>query len=357
MVGEFASFETWAMLGEHVPFAVIATDHAGIVRVWSPGAEELYGWSQGAALGCHIQSLTVGPLEQEVASEIMERVMSGETWEGNFHARRQDGSLAEVHVVDIPMSSQGASPVGIVGLSFAVIPTRNTDRMKSLRLLADEIYFSRQEERSLIARELHDGVGQMLTAARSHLLGIMNEAATTNGAFGAGGKSVEYIDRALDGIKAISGGLLEPRFDIWQLILRIIESAEDFQIRTGVLVSVDIGGTIEELRQIPDSTARIGFHIVREAMTNCERHAKASHIQVLLAVDGEGFTVTVTDNGIGISENADGIGLRIMRDRIQQVGGSISMSNVFPNAAHEELTSGTRVHAVIPVLHKIAKLT
>ena len=106
-----------ARLLEQVRTAVIAIDLQGTVTHWNEHAERLYGWLREEALGRDIMELTVGPVEVEVAQEIMERLRAGETWEGEFIVRRKDGSTFPAHVSASLIYDARGRAAGIVGIS------------------------------------------------------------------------------------------------------------------------------------------------------------------------------------------------------------------------------------------------
>lgn len=106
-----------AQLLDQVQAAVIATDTDGGVIHWNKHAERLYGWTREEALGRNVLDLTVGPDEAGVAEEIMARLRSGLSWEGEFTTRRKDGSRFPAYVSDALVYDEAGRPAGVVGVS------------------------------------------------------------------------------------------------------------------------------------------------------------------------------------------------------------------------------------------------
>ena len=173
----------WATLLQHLPVAVIATDETGVVELWTEGATQLFGWSAAEAIGRPVTDLTVGPSEQRVADDIIRRVMALNVWEGEFTARRRDGTSVDIHVIDAPILDEHGTLAGIVGVSIDVSLSRS-DLQRTLhevRSYADVTAAALDADRARITRELHDDLGQVLTAVRSELLWLRELPADQHG--------------------------------------------------------------------------------------------------------------------------------------------------------------------------------
>ena len=108
----FAPAELLAALGP----AVIATDLEGTVVFWNAGAERVYGWTAGEAIGQNIGALTVPTVSTEVAADIMAALRGGVPWSGGFPVQRKDGTVFPALVTDSGVYRDGAL-VGIVGIT------------------------------------------------------------------------------------------------------------------------------------------------------------------------------------------------------------------------------------------------
>ena len=167
--------------------AVIATDPNGVVSHWNRHAETLYGWSQGEAIGQNIRDLTIGPTEANIAEAILAQVERGQRWEGDFQARRKDGTLVDVHVSDAPVFDARGRVVGIVGVSV-------------------DISERKAYEAQLTHQALHDGLtglpNRALLSDRLHL--ALRRIGETGGDW-SGTVAVLFID--LDRFKLINDSL------------------------------------------------------------------------------------------------------------------------------------------------------
>ncbi|MEZ5098555.1 MAG: PAS domain S-box protein [Thermoleophilia bacterium] len=111
------------MLLDTVQQAVIATDRDGLVTYWNRHAQTLYGWTADEVLGRQVASIVPSEESAEAARAIMAALDAGGMWEGDFEARRRDGTTFTAHVTDSPIVVDGEQ-VGIVGISMDVSEER-----------------------------------------------------------------------------------------------------------------------------------------------------------------------------------------------------------------------------------------
>ena len=151
-----------AQLLDTVEQAVIATDTEGKITYWNRHAEKLYGWCASEAVGRNILEVTPAETSSEQASEILRSVTSGETWTGEFHVRRRDGSTFPVQVSDTPIHDEGGRLVGVVGVSADI-----TERRRSERAILEAERKALREYETLLTRLTH--LAESLGTARDHL--------------------------------------------------------------------------------------------------------------------------------------------------------------------------------------------
>jgi len=329
----------WEELGEVAPFAVIATDVEGKVRVWSPGAQLLYGWAVEETIGRPIQDLTVGPVDRRVAQEIMEQVVRGEIWEGTFHARNRKGEVVEVFVVDLPICDIEGRPCGIVGVSFRLDSDRFQEPVENLLSLARQIRESRLRDRTRIARVLHDDIGQMLATVRTDCLSL---------AEGIGSESLMnvagHLDIAITQLRQQVAFLMESPIDVWEMILRCYEMTRELRSRVDLLADCRIIGSLNDFQCVDVETASTAYSMVRESLRNVERHSGAQHVEVCVSAQAGALTVTVVDDGKGMDDSQFGMGLSILRESAEQLHGQLDV-----RAVREGDLTGTSVNLRMPI--------
>ena len=122
--------------------AIIATDTAGVVTVWNQGAEHLYGWSRAEALGQNIGALLVSVDQSADGVEILESVVAGTAWNGEFTLRRKDGAIVPVFASDSPIFNADGEVVGVIGVSVDLSERKRSEELlqtqyRVTRLLAE----------------------------------------------------------------------------------------------------------------------------------------------------------------------------------------------------------------------------
>lgn len=328
-------------LVEVVPnaLAIIATDIEGTVTIWNEYASLLYGWSAEEALGHSIADLTVGPVTQEVAEEIMDRLRLGESWAGTFEARRRSGELVQVNVLDAPLLDEAGQVVGIVGFSREDVQQmeRSLLELDELRELAGRLDEVRRDEARRIAGQVHDEFSQRL-----HLLIQRTSRLAGNG--GLPDEARQLLSELLDveqelvGVMhGVCGSLRPPLLDELGVVAAL-EHLIDSINELGLAVDLRLDPDVDHLES---AISEVLFAIVQEALSNVLAHAEADSCSVVIAVEDDPALVTleVSDDGRGYSGRV-GFGLRLMRERARRVGGTLEIGS------HDE--GGTRVTVRLP---------
>ena len=193
-----------------------------------------------------------------------------------------------------------------------------------LRNLSGRLQSLLEEERTRISREIHDELGQALTAIKLEL-SLIRRSLVSDGLDEQVAKVQEIergVIRIIRTVRKISTELRPGILDELGVAAAIEWMAKDFQNRTGIGCKVAIQG----VDKIPDNVrATAIFRIVQEALTNVMRHAAASQVNVSLKKKDHTLVVEVRDNGIGIIEgriiDSKSFGLIGIRERVQLLGG------------------------------------
>jgi signal transduction histidine kinase len=217
---------------------------------------------------------------------------------------------------------------------------------RELRRLSSSLIAMQDEERRRIARELHDGLGQELTAAKMIVDGILlqgAESSANNHAVVADASSL--IDRAIQQVRSISHLLHPPLLDEVGLLSALRWFLEGLTKRSGIETVLDVQPP--EFPRLPAELETTIFRIVQEALNNVFRHSGARNGWITLKQKDNQLVVTVRDNGKGVGAKVmefrpDSIGMGIggMRQRVKEFGGELRLECVNP---------GTIVEVVIPL--------
>jgi signal transduction histidine kinase len=205
----------------------------------------------------------------------------------------------------------------------------------------------RERERTRVAREIHDELGQVLTALKMDLSYLSKKLpAELPSLRTKTNLMLRFVDMTIQSVKRITMDLRPGLLDHLGLIAAIEWQAEEFQKRTGIRYTLSFDP--DDLDLNPDLSTSV-FRIFQETLTNIARHAHATEIKITLLENDGILKLTVTDNGIGISkdqiENPKSFGLMGIKERAYFSGGEAKI--------HGQKGKGTTVSVSIPLPGKM----
>jgi signal transduction histidine kinase len=220
------------------------------------------------------------------------------------------------------------------------------DSTEQLQAMSRRLVDIQESERRQLSREMHDRVGQNLTAL-SISLDILKTQIGQNGneAFRLRlDDAAALLESTAGSIENVMSELRPPMLDDYGLLPALQWYANEFSSRTGVAVTVDGDG---QSGRLPQASEIALFRIVQEALNNVAKHAHAGRVHIALEREGARFTMSVSDDGVGLeapaasaAKHRHGLGMVTMRERTQAVGGEFEIG-----AAPDR---GTRVVVRVP---------
>ncbi len=316
---ELSPNAVWIAEGDRVVFV----NRACVALFAAPSRESLVGRSIYSLL--HPESHAV------VRQEVGRALESGDTLP-LLHERieRLDGRVRDVEIALAPLPDHGRTTLQMV---LNDITQRKHEALElarsrhALRGLSERLVEAREDERRGIARELHDDLGQRLTALKMELASL-RQGLAGRAAEGRIGAMLELLDETVASVRRIAADLRPLMLDDLGLNAAIEWLARDASRRMGVEVSVQLGEGDPPL----DERASIAlYRMVQEALTNVARHAHATeaHIEIAQVVDT--LLLSVRDNGVGFPESATlkegSFGLMGIRERAFMLGGQMEVDN------------------------------
>jgi signal transduction histidine kinase len=231
----------------------------------------------------------------------------------------------------------GSLLLGLVVAVTAVIRLRVLERQseaerdvsaaaeRQMRELSQQLVATQEEERKKLSRELHDHVGQMLTALRMELGRIdrLRGPADTQLA-GAVSEGRQLVDNMVRTVRDLALGLRPSMLDDFGLQPALEWHVRDLGRRYGVPIELVVTGDFEDL---PEQHRTCVYRAVQEALTNCVRHSQATRITVAMSDHPDGLNLSVTDDGVGFDpgRRAGGLGLRGLEERVRELHGTMSI--------------------------------
>jgi PAS domain S-box-containing protein len=214
-----------------------------------------------------------------------------------------------------------------------------------LQILSQRLVEVQESDRRSLARELHDRVGQTLTALNLNLTIIGNQLADHSSQTVSRrlSDSIKLVTEMIDIVRDVMSDLRPVVLDEFGLTAALQAFLARFETRYGL--HVEFSGADHSFPRMGDAMEMTVLRITQEALMNIARHAQAKNVSVLLRMEKECLVLTIKDDGIGLeevdSESPDSHGLTIMRERAEAVGGNLKISSI-PE-------QGTTIEASLPI--------
>lgn len=212
------------------------------------------------------------------------------------------------------------------------------------RGLARAVWTVQEEERRRLARELHDGIGQTLTALKNHLDHLAGKAEAEGSRFSEDlTAAAEMAGAAVHDTRELSRLLRPPVLDDLGLVPALSWLVRTLEKRTGLAVELRIEGELaaaggsdgdaeRDPGRLDPELETLIFRVVQEALTNTLKHSGARRAQIAVAADAAAVRVRVADSGAGFDPDSTldgaagtGVGLAGMRDRVELFGGRLHL--------------------------------
>jgi PAS domain S-box-containing protein len=322
------------VLFEQAPQAVALTNaDNGVLRVNGDFAR-VFGYTPQETAGRRLDDLIVPAESRDEFRKHTEPVMAhGQRVDVEGIGQRKDGSCLHVSMVRVPVSlPDGQSAVYSI---FRDITERKRAEEEleasrdKLRALAARLQSVREEERTRVAREIHDELGQALTAIKFGLSSLIPTLSEDQQLRSDKIESLQQLaDQTIQSVRRIATNLRPRILDELGLAPAVEWAAEEFEARTGIRCRLDLP---EDDVVVDQERATALFRILQEALTNVTRHAHATDVQVRLAGEDGGLTLEVHDNGQGFDDKQlsrqRSLGILGMQERALILGGEFTVTS------------------------------
>lgn len=315
--------------------AIVVYDLEGRAKYVSESFTDMFGWTMGEVEGRQVPY--VPESERTATMRRVEGVLREGIPGSGFETKRltKSGEILDVSISASRYHDHEGKPAGILVIVRDISEQKQAEEAlaqseKQLRLLSAQLLTAQEKERKRVARELHDGIGQSLTAIKFRLENAVKQA---NRAMGSESiQSLEalipVIQAAIEEVRRISMDLRPSTLDDLGILATITWFCREFQ---AVYSGIRIEKRIEmEEDQVREPLKIVIFRILQEALNNVAKHSRADCICVCLWKTGDTIELTIRDNGVGFDRDlvaADvncgrGFGLASMRERAESLGGT-----------------------------------
>jgi PAS domain S-box-containing protein len=343
-------------------YAVFVLDPEGRVITWNPGAQALKGYTRDEIVGQHFSKFY---LPEAVASgwparELMLARKQGRFADEGFRVRK-DGTSFWASVIITPLIASDGKLTGFAKVTQDLSDRRQAEervqalnrelrqrvteldesrrvvelRTLELQKLSARLMVVQDEERRRLARDLHDELGQQLSALKMMLPKRKEDE-----------EASEVLDNAISAVRNLSYLLHPPLLDETGLRSALYWYVDGMVKRSGIQISLTI--TPQVFPRLAKDLEMTIFRVIQESLTNVYRHANSESVRVEIDKQSEWVVMRIRDYGKGLpreisgktSSSSLGVGITGMRERVRQFGGELTLSRAEP---------GTLVEAKIPL--------
>ena len=331
-----AQFQTYI---DNAPDGVFLTNETGKYIEVNEAASRITGYSKDELLCMSISDLLPPESQEDGLNHFAEVVIKG-TSKADLLYKHKNGTERWWTVEAVKLDENR-----FLGFTKDITDRKNAimEVMKAreeLQFLNHYLMDAREAERASVAMEIHDELGQAMTAIKIDMNWVMEHLADKDKASQKLSKIIEMVNDTIKKVQRISAELRPGLLDDLGLATAIEWYCGEFEQRTGIVCTL-------KLEEVPEGEERTNlalFRIFQEALTNVIRHARATDVSIELSFDPQGICMTIEDNGVGIQQkkitDVKSLGLIGMRERARQINGSVEFS--------KNGVAGTKIITFIP---------
>jgi PAS domain S-box-containing protein len=297
----------------------------------------------------------IHPEDSDFVKRIVEEaVKTREPYNFYFRLVRPDGEVRIIHARGTVMADEQGNAVRMYGASQDVTDSKMAENAlrqsyQEIRRLTEHLQKIREEERTRIAREIHDELGQQLTVIKMDVSWLNKKIDDTNPAVKQRLTDLlEMLNTSVQSVRKISYELRPNLLDLG-LDVTIERQLKEFEKRSGIKTCFS---KMEDPLELDEPTKTSLFRILQESLTNIARYSQASDVRVNLIKESAQIILRITDNGKGFDMNKVAekktLGLLGMKERASMMGGTFSIAS--------EPGRGTAITVTIPAEEKNEQL-
>ena len=324
---------------QYTPAVVYIKDKEGRYSLVNSRFEELFEVKNETVKGKTDYDLLPQELADQFRDSDLKVLHNSRSYQENEHIPQTDG-LHTYLSVKFPIYDESGAISGVCGILNDITALKKAQDL--LRRLSAGIMANQEKERSAIARELHDELGQVLTALRMDSVWMHERLKKLDPKASQRALTMcRLIDKNIEDVRGMAFRLRPGVLDDLGLVDALEWYTTDFERRTEITCMFEY----DNVPPLNETVATAAYRVAQEAITNVARHAFASRVEVLLKVQNGALTLEISDDGIGFNSlvlsDSEGLGVAGMRERAALINGTLEV--------YSQPEKGTRVSFKIPL--------
>jgi PAS domain S-box-containing protein len=333
------------------PASIVITDTAGTIEYVNPKYCEVSGYSENELFGKNSRILKSGHQSQEFYQDLWETITSGREWRGELQNRKKNGELFWEYASISPVLNETGKITSFVGVKEDITRQKKAQDEAS-RLLSDNRRLSRQlmqsqeDERRYIARELHDELGQSLTAIDT-VSRLISLNSSDEGVIDKANEIASITSELFKDVRSMLITIRPPMLDSVGLSAALENMTAQWKASADISCTLNIADNLDDF---PDIVNIVIYRVLQECLTNISRHAMADRVEITLSTFArqsesdlsEGvLQLDIRDNGKGVNleePNVMGLGMVGIRERVHALGGSCAFNSLPGQGMHISIT-------------------
>ncbi len=324
---------------KYTPAVVYIKDKEGRYILVNSRFEELFDVKNEAVKGMTDYDVLPKKVADQFRASDLKVLADSRSCQENEHIPQADG-LHTYLSVKFPIYDESGAISGVCGILNDITALKKAQ--DQLRRLSAGIMANQEKERSAIARELHDELGQVLTALRMDSVWMQQRFMNSDAKASERALTMcRLIDKNIEDVRGMAFRLRPGVLDDLGLVDALEWYTSDFERRTEIICVFEY----EKVPSLSETVATAAYRITQEAITNVARHAFASRVEVMLKAQNGTLTLEVADDGRGFYSpdlsDSEGLGIAGMRERAALVNGTLEVVS--------QPDKGTRVCFKVPL--------
>lgn len=334
------SEERFRSLVEQASDAILITDeHMNYIHV-NTAATRMLGYTRQELLNLNASDITT--LNSKEILLLIQELKEGKKVMQERIFKRKDGSSVPVEISASIMKNGNFMAIVRDISERKRIQEQVKKYNEELKLLTAHLLLVREEERKRIGREVHDELGQQMTAIKMDIAWIDKKISAEETQIKLKLKNVnELLDGSNASVRRIISELRPSALDEFGLMNALEWHGKQFTSSSGVPVNIQ---SSQELIRVPEKIATCIYRVYQESLTNVARYANATHVNIIMELRQESIVVTIEDDGDGFepeSISRKSFGILGMKERVQSLNGVFNLFSV--------KNKGTVVQVVLPL--------